>query len=47
VLINNFEELSVKNDLINKISDLKKDSAITRFKKWIIRYIACKKTSED
>ena len=47
VLINNFEELSVKNDLINKISDLKKDSAITRLKKWIIRYIACKKTSEE
>jgi hypothetical protein len=37
----------VRNDIINKISDLKKESMMTRFKKWIIRYIVCKKTSDS
>ena len=32
VLINNFEEVSVRNDLIQKLTDLKKDSAFMRFK---------------
>ena len=43
VLINNFEEVSVRNDLIQKLTDLKKDSSFQRIQAWIQRYIMCKK----
>jgi hypothetical protein len=35
VLINNFEETSVKNDLVTRLTDLKKDSMWKKFKLWI------------
>lgn len=46
VLINNFEELSVKNDLIKKLTDLKKESMFLRFKAWVTRYLICGKQIE-
>lgn len=45
VLINNFEELSVKNDLIKKLTDLKKDSVFLRIKAWCNRYLTCNKNN--
>ena len=35
VLINNFEETSVKNDLVTRLTDLKKDSMWKKVKLWI------------
>jgi hypothetical protein len=35
VLINNFEETSVKNDLVTRLTNLKKDSMWKKIKMWI------------
>ena len=35
VLINNFEETSVKNDLVTRLTNLKKDSVWKKVKMWI------------
>jgi hypothetical protein len=46
VLINNFEQLSVKNDLIKKLIELKKENAYIRIKTWFLRNIMCKKSNK-
>ncbi len=35
VLINNFEETSVKNDLVTRLTNLKKDSVLKKVKMWV------------
>jgi Ion transport protein len=35
VLINNFEETSVKNDLVTRLTNLKKDSVWKKVKMWV------------
>ena len=47
VLINNFEQLSVKNDLIKKLIELKKESAYIRIKSWFLRNVLCKKSIKE
>lgn len=47
MLINNFEQLSVKNDLIKKLIELKKENAYIRIKSWFLRNIMCKKSIKD
>lgn len=43
VLIENFEQVSVKSDLVNKLTDLKKDSSFERIKKSVLKCVKCKK----
>ncbi len=42
VLINNFEEVSVKNDLVTRLTDLKKESPSTRLMKLFGKYCLCR-----
>ncbi len=42
VLINNFEEISVKNDLVTRLTDLKKESSSQRLMKLFGKYCLCR-----
>jgi len=42
VLIENFEQISVKNDLVDKLSDLKKASSMERIQKSVIKFFTCR-----
>lgn len=43
VLIENFEQLSIRNDLVQRLSDLKKESLSDK----IVSLLSCKKKEKD